>query len=80
MIAKMNDADFTSGKYRQKTKTEGEFIVITQKIIMSSLTPPEEQLEKRSLLPDPGGYNLHPAIGAYSFQYCFTYAVITDSP
>ena len=51
-----------------------------QKIAPPHLTTSEDQLEKRSLSPDQGSSNPHPAMGAYSSSYCSTSAVIMCVP
>ena len=70
-------ADLVTGKYQPKPQIKGKFIMILQRIVLSHLTASEEQLEKRRLSSDQGGYKPQPATSAYSSKYCSMSAVIT---
>ena len=50
-----------------------------QKVALTRLTLMEQQLKKHSYLPDQGGYNPYPAVGAYN-SYCYSSTVISGTP
>ena len=50
---------------------------MSQKVVPTNLTTTEKILEKQSLSPDQGGYNLDPPAGACSSTHCYTSAMLT---
>ena len=47
-----------------------KFIIEPQKVAPVDLEMPRDYLEKRSMSPKQEGFDIHPATGAYSSQYC----------
>ena len=54
---------------------EKKSVIASQKVAIADLTSIEQQLEKNSLSPDQGGYDPHPAVGAYHSPYHYSSAV-----
>ena len=72
--------DLTSDTNQSKVVVSSNFTVDPQKVVAANLITTEEQLEVKRTSLDQGGYNSHPAMGAFSSPYCSTSVVLTGVP
>ena len=65
-MAEKMDINLTLTTNQLSVNRNNKSVIGAQKVAPVNLSTIEEQLEKRSISPDQGGYNPHPAAGSYS--------------